>query len=291
MEDVHAAADVIDRALAEDLADVGDITSQATIPEDQPGIAQLVARVPGVLAGVALIAAVYARIDRRIVVDVRKRDGDTLDSTDVIADVRGPMRGMLTGERTALNLLTHLSGVATATRRFVDAIAGTECVIRDTRKTTPGMRLLEKAAVHAGGGINHRVGLFDGLLVKDNHVAAAGSITAATRAALNAADGRPVQIEVDTLAQLDEAIDAGARDILLDNFDPQLTRQAVTHVRDREREYGKIWLESSGSITLDTVRAYADAGVDRISVGAITHSAPQLDLALDVRLASDDVEK
>ncbi|MEX0868469.1 MAG: hypothetical protein WD011_02245 [Nitriliruptoraceae bacterium] len=183
MQDWHIRTDVIERALEEDLADIGDVTAMATIPADVPGTAELVARADGVLAGIALVAAVYRHIDAGITVDVRCADGDRLAAGDVVALVSGPMRGMLTGERTALNLVTHLSGIATATRAYVDAVAGTGCVIRDTRKTTPGLRLLEKAAVRAGGGVNHRVGLFDGLLVKDNHAAVAGSVGAATRAA------------------------------------------------------------------------------------------------------------
>ncbi len=276
------ATELIARALAEDLNDAGDVTSAATIDAAAQGSAWLVARADGVLAGIDLLAAVYAQVDTAVTVTADADDGDRLVAGQRVAAVDGPLRAILTGERTALNLITHLSGVASATRAYVDAIAGTGAVIRDTRKTTPGMRQLEKQAVRAGGGVNHRAGLFDGLLVKDNHVVGAGSVAAATRAALAAADGRNVLIEVDTLGELDDAIAAGARDILLDNFTVGDTADAVAHVRALEPSHGKIWLESSGGVTLDTVRAYADCGVDRISVGAITHSAPQLDLALDV---------
>ncbi len=283
MTDERAAAvALVGQALAEDLADGIDVTSVATVPEGAMGTATLVSRADGVVAGLDLVAEVYRQVDDRVTVERVARDGDRVARGDVVVRVDGPLRAILTGERTALNLVTHLSGVATSTRAHVDAIAGTDCVVRDTRKTTPGMRLLEKAAVRAGGGVNHRIGLFDGLLVKDNHVVAAGSVGAATRAALAAAGGLPVQVEVDDLDQLREAIEAGARDVLLDNFTPQDVRRAVVIVRDLEPVYGRILLEASGTLRLDTVRAYAEAGVDRVSVGAITHSSPQLDLALDI---------
>ncbi|MEX0705145.1 MAG: carboxylating nicotinate-nucleotide diphosphorylase, partial [Nitriliruptoraceae bacterium] len=282
--DAHATAvALVTRALEEDLAQGVDVTSVATVPDDATGSATLVARADGVVAGLDLVAEVYRQVDERVTVERVAADGDRVTRGDAVARVDGPLRAILTGERTALNLVTHLSGVATATRAHVDAVAGTDCVVRDTRKTTPGMRQLEKAAVRAGGGVNHRVGLFDGLLVKDNHVVAAGSVGAATRAALDAAGGLPVQVEVDDLDQLREAIDAGARDVLLDNFTPDLVRQAVTIVRALESGHGRILLEASGTLRLDTVREYAEAGVDRVSVGAITHSAPQLDLALDIQ--------
>lgn len=282
---VQAGRDAVARALAEDLADAGDVTARATIPADAAGRAELVSRADGVVAGLWLVVEVYAQLDPEVAVALLASDGDRVAAGDVLATVTGPLRSILTGERTALNLVTHLSGVATATRVLVDAVAGTGCVVRDTRKTIPGMRLLQKAAVAAGGGVNHRLGLSDALLVKDNHVAAAGSVTAAVEAALAGAAGRHVQVEVDSLAELDEAIAAGARDVLLDNLDPEVTRQAVERCQVRSDEHGeRILLESSGTIRHDTVRAYAEAGVDRVAVGAITHSAPQLDLALDVAL-------
>lgn len=281
----RAGRETVARALAEDLDDAGDVTARATIPAELFGRAELVSRADGVVAGLRLVAEVYAQHDPEVRVELLVADGDRVTVGDVLATVAGPLRSILTGERTALNLVTHLSGVATATRALVDAVEGTGCVVRDTRKTIPGMRLLQKAAVAAGGGVNHRLGLSDALLVKDNHVAAAGSVTAAVAAALAGAEGRHVQVEVDSLAELDEAIAAGARDVLLDNLDPEATRQAVERCRAWGDERGeRVLLESSGTIRHDTVRAYAEAGIDRVAVGAITHSAPQLDLALDVAL-------
>ena len=281
----RAGRETVARALAEDLDDAGDVTARATIPAELSGRAELLSRADGVVAGLRLVAEVYAQHDPEVRVELLVADGDRATVGDVLATVTGPLRSILTGERTALNLVTHLSGVATATRALVDAVEGTGCVVRDTRKTIPGMRLLQKAAVAAGGGVNHRLGLSDALLVKDNHVAAAGSVTAAVAAALAGAEGRHVQVEVDSLAELDEAIAAGARDVLLDNLDPEATRQAVERCRAWGDERGeRVLLESSGTIRHDTVRAYAEAGIDRVAVGAITHSAPQLDLALDVAL-------
>jgi nicotinate-nucleotide pyrophosphorylase (carboxylating) len=281
-----AARDVVARALAEDLGPAGDVTSLATIPADVTGRALLVARQPGVVAGLELIDEVYRQLTEAdgdsVEVVLLAADGDRIAAGQAVAQVTGPLRTILTGERTALNLVCHLSGIATTTRAYVDAVGGTDCVVRDTRKTVPGLRLLAKAAVRAGGGRNHRVGLSDGLLVKDNHVEVAGSISAAVAAALTAAGDLPVQVEVDTLEQLEEALDAGARDILLDNLDVETTRQAVARVREREQRDGRILLESSGTLRLDQVAAYAATGVDRVSIGAITHSAPQLDLGLDV---------
>jgi nicotinate-nucleotide pyrophosphorylase (carboxylating) len=277
-----AARAVVVRALDEDLDVGGDLTAEATIPPDTGGRARLIARADGVVAGLGLVALVYDHLDPRVEVHLTAADGDPVHHGDVVAEVSGPLRSVLTGERTALNLVTHLSGVATLTARYVEAVAGTGCVIRDTRKTTPGMRLLEKAAVRAGGGANHRLGLSDALLVKDNHVAAAGGVAEAARAALAGARGRHVQVEVDSPEQLEQAIDAGARDVLLDNFDPDETAGAVARVRELERTHGRILVESSGGLGLDTVRAFAEAGVDRLAIGALTHSAPQLDLALDL---------
>ena len=261
-----ARRDVVRRALDEDLTPVGDVTARATVPAEAAGVGRLVARAPGVVAGLEAVVEVYAQLDPQVEVRLRVADGQPVDPGDVVAEVQGPLRSVLTGERTALNLVTHLSGVATVTRRYVAAVADTGCQIRDTRKTTPGLRRLEKAAVRAGGGTNHRVGLSDALLVKDNHVAA----------------DLEVQVEVDTLAQLDEAVAAGAHEVLLDNFDVATTRAAVQRARELAVDHGPIRLESSGGIDLDTVADFARAGVDRVAVGALTHSAPQLDLALDV---------
>lgn len=277
----RATSRAVARALAEDLGIAGDVTSQATISPGMRGTGDLVARADGTVAGTAAVVETYAQVDRRVVVRLEVQDGTRVAAGDLIARVEGPLRSILTGERTALNLLCHLSGVATATRRLVDALESTGCTIRDTRKTTPGLRLLEKAAVVAGGGANHRIGLHDALLVKDNHIAAAGGVTAATTAALARAGELPVQVEVTSLTELDEAIEAGATDILLDNVDPDLARRAVAVASGRAR------LEASGRLDLSTARAFADAGVDRVAVGAITHSAPALDVALD--LVDDDV--
>lgn len=282
---ISAGREAVARALAEDVGEAGDVTALATIAANASGRAELIARGDGVVAGLWLVAEVYGQLDPAVTVEVLAAEGDRVAAGDVVATVTGPLRSVLTGERTALNLVTHLSGVATATRALVDVVAGTGCVVRDTRKTIPGLRLLQKGAVAAGGGVNHRLGLSDALLVKDNHVAAAGSVTAAVAAALAGAEGRHVQVEVDSLAELTEAVAAGARDVLLDNLDPEATRRAVDWCRAWGDEHGdRILLESSGTISRATVRAYAEAGVDRVAVGAITHSAPQLDLALDITL-------
>jgi nicotinate-nucleotide pyrophosphorylase (carboxylating) len=259
----------------------------ATVPAGLPGEASLVARADGVVAGCELVARVFAAVDPDVEVDLEVVDGDRVTRGQVLGRVRGPLRSVLAGERTALNFLTHLSGIATRTRAFADAVAGTGCAVRDTRKTTPGLRLLEKVAVRAGGGVNHRVGLHDALLVKDNHVAAAGGVAEATRRALAAADGRHVQVEVTSLAELDEAVDAGARDVLLDNFTPAGCAEVVEHLAARQLPE-RVLLEASGTIRLDTVADFARSGVDRVAVGALTHSAPQLDIALDVRVVGSE---
>lgn len=276
---------IVATALAEDLADVGDRTSLATVPTHASGRAQLVARADGVLAGTAVVAETCRQVDPTIRVELHMADGDRVAVGDVVAELAGPLRSVLTAERTLLNLLTGLSGVATLTRRFADALQGTGCVVRDTRKTTPGQRLLEKAAVRAGGGVCHRVGLHDHVLVKENHVAAAGGVGPAARAALDhaAAADVPVhvQVEVTTLAEAEQAIAEGVVDLLLDNFTPQRLAEAVVAID------GRAGVEASGGITLETARAFAEAGADRLAVGALTHSAPALDLALDVTQVDD----
>jgi nicotinate-nucleotide pyrophosphorylase (carboxylating) len=290
---VRAAAErAVVLALAEDLGvavdaspterRAADVTTVATVPPDVPGRAQLIARADGVAAGIELVRFVYAAIDPEVTVALAVVDGEAVELGQVLGTVAGPLASILVGERTALNFVTHLSGVATRTRDFALAVSGTGCVVRDTRKTTPGLRLLEKAAVRAGGGTNHRVGLWDALLVTDNHVAVAGSVGEATRRALAQADGRHVQVEVTSLEELDEAVAAGARDVLLDNFTPDACADAVAQVRDRG-----VLLEASGTLRLDTVRAYAATGVHRVAVGGVTHSAPQLDIALDVAAVAE----
>lgn len=270
---------VVALALAEDLDAAGDVTSLATVDADLRVSGAVVARVTGVAAGTAVAAAVFAAVDPAVEVAVVVPDGSALVAGDRLLTVAGPARAVLTAERTALNLLTHLCGVATLTARYVAEVEGTGAVVRDTRKTLPGLRLLEKAAVLAGGGVNHRFNLSDGLLVKDNHVVAAGGVGPATRRALAAAGDLPVQVEVDSLEQLDEALDAGATAVLLDNFGLNDLPAAVARCRAAGPT---VFVEASGGVSLETVWAIASSGVDAIAVGALTHSAPALDLGLDL---------
>lgn len=267
---------VIDRALAEDLATDGDITSASVIPPDLHATADMVARAPGVVAGLEVARAVFVRVDPSLDFVARVKDGDRVERGDVIATVSGTARSVLTAERTALNLVGRMSGVATATRELVDAVEGTGARITDTRKTMPGLRALDKHAVIAGGGVNHRMGLYDMVLIKDNHIAAAGDIRAAVAAA-RAVVGSDVgiEVEVDDLDQLAEVLTTDADRVLLDNMEPEMLRRAVELVD------GALVTEASGGVTLETVRAIAGSGVDLISSGWITHSAPQLDIALD----------
>jgi nicotinate-nucleotide pyrophosphorylase (carboxylating) len=276
---------LLELALEEDLGAVGDLTSQAVIPEDLQGHAAFVARAAGVVAGLPAAAMVFATLDRRLAFEPRVADGAAVGVGMQLAAVRGPMRGILAGERTALNFLQHLSGIATLTRRYVDAVAGLPCKVLDTRKTLPGWRLLEKYAVRQGGGHNHRLGLYDGVLIKDNHLAALGrgpdAIAEATRMAHRLVQLRrsvPLEVEVDTLEQLDRALALKPDIVLLDNMAPDQLREAV---RRRNQAAPGVLLEASGGVTLATIRAIAEAGVDRVSVGALTHSAPALDIGLD----------
>ncbi len=268
------------RALAEDLGVEGDVTTLTCVPAGTHGAANIVARDGGVIAGLAAVTETFAQVDGRIEVGAEAADGDEVGAGAVVARLRGPLRSILTAERTALNLLGHLSGIATTTRAFVDLVRYTGCVVRDTRKTMPGLRLLEKAAVVAGGGASHRVGLHDAVLVKDSHILAAGGVGAATRSALARADSRPVQVEVTTIEEADEAIAAGAVDLLVDNLTPDEVRRVVEAVA------GRAGVEASGGIDLANVRAYAEAGADRVAVGALTHSAPWLDVALELDATS-----
>lgn len=263
-------------ALAEDLGDAGDITSKATVGADARAVANIVARAPGCIAGLGCALRVFELLDSSLATAALVTDGAVVKAGTVLASVRGPARAILAGERVALNLLGHLSGVATATRELVDRVEGTGATILDTRKTTPLLRALEKAAVRAGGGRNHRRGLYDAVLIKDNHVEAVGSVAEAVRRARKKV-GRNihVEVEIDDLVDLEPAIRAGADIVLLDNMRPAQLRRAVALAR------GRVLLEASGGITLANVRRVAETGVDFISVGRITHSAPALDVALD----------
>src|SRR5262245_24991934 len=268
----------VTRALAEDLGRAGDVTAIATIPEDTPARAIVVAREAGVISGLPLVAATFAKLAAETEIAAATRDGSSVAAKTVLMTVTGPARAVLSGERVALNLIGHLSGVATATHEFVRRVAGTHTRICCTRKTTPGLRALEKYAVRCGGGFNHRFGLDDAILIKDNHIAVAGGIAAVLKRA-KAAAGHLVKIEIVTLDQLGEVLEVGLADaVLLDNMDVATMGKAVEMVD------GKFPLEASGGITLDTIAEIAKTGVDYASSGWITHSAPQLDVALDIEM-------
>lgn len=271
---------VVTTALEEDLRYGPDATTEATVGEEAVATASISPRVFGTLAGLPAVRAVFDEVIGEYDVLSTMDDGVKVRPGDDVLVVRAPVRKLLTAERTALNLLCHLSGVATATAAWVDAVAGTDAKIRDSRKTLPGLRLLEKYAVRCGGGVNHRLGLGDAILIKDNHVAAAGSVAAALRAARERAPELPCEVEVDTLDQLDEALAEKAELVLLDNFTPEHCVTAVERVAD----LGAVTrLEVSGGLKLADARVYAETGVDYLSVGALTHSAPALDLGLDLR--------
>lgn len=264
------------RALAEDVGS-GDLTTDALVDDRATAVAVIHSKEAGVLAGLPAAERVFQILDAGVVFEGLLPEGSDLEPGSKIARVRGTGRALLSGERTALNFLQHLSGVATATRRLAGLIAGTGGRLVDTRKTTPGLRALEKYAVRVGGGHNHRTGLFDGILIKDNHIKLAGGITAAVGRAREAAPHTVrVEVEVESLGQLEEALDAGADLILLDNMPDDLLREAVKLAR------GRALLEASGNINAANIRAVAETGVDLISVGAITHSAPALDISMDV---------
>ncbi|MCL2582616.1 MAG: carboxylating nicotinate-nucleotide diphosphorylase [Streptosporangiales bacterium] len=275
---------VVRSAIAEDFAYGPDVTSASTVGDVATMTGEVVARQPGVLAGVPVALAVLDLLTAgghaggaAVTGTALRADGDRIGPGDAVLRVSGPAAAVLGAERTLLNFLTHLSGIATSTRAWADAIDGTGAVVRDTRKTLPGLRALQKYAVRCGGGRNHRMGLGDAALVKDNHVAAAGGITKAIEAVRAAAPDVPLEVECDTLDQLAEALEAGARFILLDNMDVQTTRKAVLAAR----EYDGVKLESSGGLRLDNARAVAATGVDYLAVGALTHSSAVLDLGLD----------
>ncbi len=263
-------------ALAEDLGLAGDITTAATIPADTTARGVIAARKPGVLSGIGVAGAAFEALNPDITFTSRAMDGARVSPGDAVAEIAGPARAILSAERVALNFLCHMSGIATLTRSFADAVAGTKAAVIDTRKTTPGLRAFEKYAVACGGSHNHRFGLFDAVLIKDNHVVAAGGIAAAVaRAKASVGHMVKIEVEIDRLDQLDEALQAGADIVMLDNMAPEIMREAVA------RTAGRAVLEASGGVSLDTVRAIAETGVDLISVGALTHSAPILDFGLD----------
>ena len=266
-------------ALAEDLSGGVDITSVATIPEAQVSTAEFVTRKPGVIAGISVAIEVLQSLGITDI-QIKVQDGEEVPNGTVILVARGNTRKLLLAERTALNFLTHLSGIATETRKWVEAIAGTNCQIRDTRKTTPGWRVLEKAAVRAGGGTNHRLSLSDAALVKDNHVIAAGGVLQAFELVRKNYPDKEIEVEVDNLEQLLEVINAEPDLILLDNMSPELCRAAVAIVA------GRVKLEASGNITLVSALEYAQTGVDYLAIGALTHSAKALDIGLDLAMGN-----
>jgi nicotinate-nucleotide pyrophosphorylase (carboxylating) len=281
--ETDACRRLVELALQEDLGLVGDLTSAAVIPPDLAGNAVFVPRTAGVVAGLPALGIVFAAVHPALKFQPLCADGTAATPGARLATVTGPMRGLLVGERTALNFLQHLSGIATQTRRYVEAVAGLPVRILDTRKTLPGWRLLEKYAVRQGGGHNHRMGLYDGILIKDNHLAARNLGVRAVAEQAQAWRKQqeslvPLEIEVDTLEQLDAVLGCRPDVVLLDNMTPEQLREAV---RRRNAQAPGVLLEASGGVTLATVRAIAEAGVERISIGALTHSAPALDIGMD----------
>lgn len=261
--------DVVSRAFYEDIG-YGDVTTELTVPEKLPAEGQFIARQSMIVAGTELLTLMFDKVQ------LQKRSGDRAADGDLLATVRGPARKLLTRERVALNFLQRLCGVATVAREYVDAVAGTRCKILDTRKTTPGLRRLEKMAAAAGGVTNHRIGLFDGILIKNNHLTLAGGVRPAVQACLNNDDDLPVELEVRTREEIVEALELGVPRLLLDNMTPEQVAEEVRFIA------GRAEVEVSGGITLATVRAYAEAGPDFISVGAITHSAPACDINMRI---------
>ncbi|MEO7276551.1 MAG: carboxylating nicotinate-nucleotide diphosphorylase [Sphingomicrobium sp.] len=266
--------------LAEDLGQGGDVTSAATIDAGARFTSAINAREPIILAGLDVAAAFFRRLDQDVHIDVEAADGDRVGEGAKLMSLQGNARAMLAAERSALNTLQHLSGIATMTRRYVDAIEGTGAILLDTRKTIPGLRALEKYAVRMGGAQNHRLRLDDGILIKDNHVAVCGGVAEAVHRAKAANSGLQVQVEVDRIDQIEAALDAGADRLLLDNMPPPVLRQAVALVA------GRVPLEASGGVNLDTIRGIAETGVGYVSAGRITQSAPAVDIGLDYRIPS-----
>lgn len=276
---------VIASGLDEDLSNGPDLTTLATVPGEQRSRATLASRHSGCIAGLDVAAAVFEMVcgAGAMTIEFKKNDGARVTAGDVLAIIEAPTRGLLTAERTALNLLGRLSGIASATARWADAIASTGASVRDTRKTTPGLRQLEKYAVRCGGGVNHRMSLSDAALVKDNHIVAAGGVAEAFAAVRKLRGDIAIEIEVDTIEQLHTALSSGADLVLLDNMAPEVLREAVQIAADHERKSGKrVLLEASGGLTIENALAVAQSGVRYISVGALTHSAPVLDIGLDM---------
>jgi len=271
--------DFVRRVLAEDMGSGGDITSAATIGAEARFTAEMNCRQPITIAGLDIAIAFFRALDRDVRFEKLVKDGDRVEKGSDLLRLEGNARAMLAAERSALNTLQHLSGIATLTRQYVDKIAGTGAILLDTRKTIPGLRPLEKYAARMGGAENHRMRLDDGILIKDNHVAVAGGVGPAVRAAKAAETGLKVQVEVDRIEQIEEALSAGADRLLLDNMDPRTLRRAVELVARR------VALEASGGVRLETIRAIAETGVDYISVGRITQSAPAVDIGLDYNIA------
>lgn len=280
LPDDFSLADFVQRILAEDLG-AGDVTSNATIAEDARFTAEMNARQSLVVAGIEIAAAFFSALDGKVHVERPIDDGVRVERGTTLMRLAGNARAMLAAERSALNTLQHLSGIATFTRQYVDAIAGTGAILLDTRKTIPGLRVLEKFASRMGGAHNHRMRLDDGVLIKDNHIAVCGSVAEAVRRARAAGTGLQVQVEIDRIDQIEPALAAGADQLLLDNMDPAQLRQAVQLVS------GRVPLEASGGVTLETIRFLAETGVTFISVGRLTQSAPAVDIGLDYSLSQE----
>lgn len=272
--------DAIRRALAEDVGP-GDVTTNSIVPPDATMRGRIIAKQNGVVAGLDVAQTVYRMVDERITVTALVAEGERVTNRQTLAFVSGPARGLLTAERTALNFLGRMSGIATLTRQFVDAVAGTGVTILDTRKTAPGLRMVDKLAVQRGGGCNHRIGLYDMVLIKDNHIDFAGSLRAAVERTREYAPHLEIEVEARTLADVREALDLGVQRIMLDNMTPVMMAEAVRLVAGRAR------LEASGNVSLDTIRQIAETGVDDISIGALTHSARVFDVSFDY-LASEE---
>lgn len=273
---------LIELALSEDLADGPDVTTLATVTDDHIATLNLVSRKPGVLAGVQVAQLVFELLNDELDIKTFAQDGESVTAGQTIFSVTGPTQTLLTAERTALNFLTHLSGIATTTNNWVKAVAGTKAKIRDTRKTIPGLRHLEKYAVTCGGGVNHRMSLNDASLIKDNHILVSGSISSAFNKVKAKITDQEIQVEVDSLSQISEAIAAGANFILLDNFSISDLKQAVSEFG------GKVKFEASGGLSLEVARAVAETGVDYLAVGALTHSVPSLDIGADLALIEQE---